>query len=69
MYPADLNQLQVLHMLLKTQHLFPNLIGEVVDLIDLTFNSRFLLLQSLFVKKPVVYYYILDMFYEDAPER
>jgi hypothetical protein len=69
MYPEDLDQLQVLHMLLKTQRLFPMLIGEVVDLVDMTFNSRFMLLQNLFIKKPQIYCYILDMFYEDVPER
>jgi hypothetical protein len=69
MHPENLDHMLILHLLLKTQLLFPSVIGEVVDVIALSRISRLNLLCSVLSKKPLVYFYVLSMFIEDEPER
>ena len=69
MYPEDIDQVICMHILLKLQRLNPRILGQIIDILDLSYQDRYLILSNLFIKHPEVYFYLLDMFVDEEPER
>jgi hypothetical protein len=69
MFPENVDQILCMHILLKLQQLNPQLIGEIVDILDLTPVQRNRMLSRLLVRHPETYFYLIDLLTKESPER